>query len=222
MKEILIINKIPILISLVSLFILVITLQLQSKSPKDKLMTSSYDKNIDLNILIQKYNNIISSYKILVERAHNTATQNEDIPSLNQIGNLSEAFLKHCAICFDQIDILKAEQTPKRLYEETDCDLRLNLGKLESLLKQIELIEKSSAKYNYEIPQEDPPVYNQANHYFVGCKDIESLNKRYKVLAKAFHPDSGFGDKNSFQQMQAEYTKLKRTFLDDVTHSVAK
>ncbi|MDD6428877.1 MAG: J domain-containing protein [Lachnospiraceae bacterium] len=41
---------------------------------------------------------------------------------------------------------------------------------------------------------------------------IEKLNERYRILAKAFHPDGRAGDEESFKKMQAEYERLKKKF----------
>ena len=43
--------------------------------------------------------------------------------------------------------------------------------------------------------------------YFVNIETIEELKKKYKELAKKFHPDLG-GNKEEFQSMNNEYDKL--------------
>ncbi len=45
--------------------------------------------------------------------------------------------------------------------------------------------------------------------FFLGCKTKDELEKRYKMLVKAFHPDTGYGDETLFKNMTAEYNKLK-------------
>lgn len=45
--------------------------------------------------------------------------------------------------------------------------------------------------------------------FFSGCSSMEKLEKRYKSLCKAYHPDSEGGDTETFQKMQEEYTSLK-------------
>ena len=45
--------------------------------------------------------------------------------------------------------------------------------------------------------------------FFSGCTTPEKLEKRYKSLCKAYHPDAEGGDTETFQRMQEEYAMLK-------------
>ncbi|MBP3204604.1 MAG: J domain-containing protein [Lachnospiraceae bacterium] len=45
--------------------------------------------------------------------------------------------------------------------------------------------------------------------FFAGCNTAEKLDKRYKSLCKAYHPDETGGDMETFQKMQEEYNRLK-------------
>lgn len=48
--------------------------------------------------------------------------------------------------------------------------------------------------------------------FFAGCNSREQLDKRYKELCKAYHPDSVGGDQDTFVDMQLEYRELKEIF----------
>ena len=48
--------------------------------------------------------------------------------------------------------------------------------------------------------------------FFVGCNSREQLDKRYRELCKAYHPDSVGGDQETFVNMQLEYRELKEIF----------
>jgi len=45
--------------------------------------------------------------------------------------------------------------------------------------------------------------------FFSGCDTPEKLEKRYKSLCKAYHPDAEGGDEESFKAVQAEYERIK-------------
>lgn len=45
--------------------------------------------------------------------------------------------------------------------------------------------------------------------YFSGCNSLDKLEKRYKSLCKAYHPDTEGGDTETFQRMQEEYLSMK-------------
>lgn len=53
-------------------------------------------------------------------------------------------------------------------------------------------------------------------HFFMGCKDLNSLEERRKKLAKIYHPDTETGDTESFQVMMNEYEDLKKSFSMNV------
>lgn len=48
--------------------------------------------------------------------------------------------------------------------------------------------------------------------YFAGCTTLEEVEKRYKALAKVFHPDSQTGNDVSFKQLQTAYETAKKKF----------
>ena len=43
--------------------------------------------------------------------------------------------------------------------------------------------------------------------------DIEGLEKEFRILSKSLHPDTG-GDAEKFQEMLAEYRRLKLEYKD--------
>lgn len=48
--------------------------------------------------------------------------------------------------------------------------------------------------------------------FFTGCDNRAQLDKRYRELCKAYHPDSAGGDQDLFVEMQSEYKELKNIF----------
>ncbi len=46
--------------------------------------------------------------------------------------------------------------------------------------------------------------------FFSGCNTVEKLNKRYKALCKAYHPDNEGGDEETFIAIKQEYEELKK------------
>ena len=46
--------------------------------------------------------------------------------------------------------------------------------------------------------------------FFSGCNTVEKLNKRYKALCKAYHPDNEGGDEDTFIAIKQEYEELKK------------
>ncbi len=48
--------------------------------------------------------------------------------------------------------------------------------------------------------------------YFKGCETLDELNKRYKSLAKTYHPDMPTGDTETMAKINQEYDRLKSRF----------
>lgn len=46
--------------------------------------------------------------------------------------------------------------------------------------------------------------------YFSGCNTLEKLEKRYKALCKAYHPDTEGGDEETFKLLQEEYERVRK------------
>ncbi|MCM1570072.1 MAG: J domain-containing protein [Roseburia sp.] len=88
------------------------------------------------------------------------------------------------------------------------------LDKFRKLIPQIQQLEKQreDVKKLAEKLEEANRDPFQCAVFFSGCNSPEKLEKRYKSLCKAYHPDSEGGDKDTFQKMQEEYEALKNNF----------
>lgn len=53
---------------------------------------------------------------------------------------------------------------------------------------------------------------HSAASFFRGCDTLEALNKRYRNLAKTFHPDLEAGDEETMKLVNEEYERLKSEF----------
>ncbi len=48
--------------------------------------------------------------------------------------------------------------------------------------------------------------------FFAGCNSLESVEKKYRSLAKIYHPDNQDGDTSAIQEINASYEQAKRRF----------
>lgn len=78
------------------------------------------------------------------------------------------------------------------------------IPQIQKLDKQLEEIQKMVEK-----AKEDAQNPAKSSVFFSGCNTAEKLDKRYKSLCKAYHPDSPTGDEETFKELQAEYEKMK-------------
>lgn len=65
-----------------------------------------------------------------------------------------------------------------------------------------------------EKKQEDFNRQNSYSHteinYFQGCTTLDTLVKRYKQLAKCYHPDTGIGDEATMKIINGQFETLKK------------
>ena len=59
----------------------------------------------------------------------------------------------------------------------------------------------------------DDPSPRTTFDFFAGCTDMDSVEKKYRSLAKLYHPDNMDGDTASFQEINAQYAAAKKRFL---------
>lgn len=82
--------------------------------------------------------------------------------------------------------------------------------RIQQLEKQREEVKNMALKLQ-EINND--PV--KASVFFAGCDTADKLEKRYKSLCKAYHPDAEGGDTETFQRMQEEYAQLKEYLTEE-------
>ncbi len=114
----------------------------------------------------------------------------------------------------------------KRYKREADRMLVLIEGVLSSLervefnMQTAEEFEFNRARIEYEKSfqfeeeRETPPKPIKraavSDVFFVGCNSLEEIERRYKSLAKVYHPDMPTGDKVTFQKILEEYERRKK------------
>lgn len=75
--------------------------------------------------------------------------------------------------------------------------------------------EKNNKSYNTNNSDNSKSTSESKNtehaqfNFFMGCANIDELNKRYKNLCKVYHPDVNAGNEEIFKMVQNEYEKLK-------------
>ena len=79
---------------------------------------------------------------------------------------------------------------------------------LERLLRLKKTLEDSYSAAKQQ-DKETRPSGGEEYSFFCGCESMAQLNKRYKSLAKVYHPDTGSGDTETMAAINAEYERVK-------------
>ena len=213
-------DKIYIFVLGVSFFVF---LMLSSNKKPEKKKAREFDELArELNEYISEYNILLSKFHVFFEKAQNTCTENEDIEGLEGLSKLITLFNNQIDTMTSLIDENTELLRAGNIHSLSFYLLSNGVSDMNRTIDKTKLIEANSIDYvrirrereetrkRYE---EDTiikqPIIEKGLDPFSGCVDLESLNKRYKALAKAFHPDNGFGDNKSFLKIQSEYEKRK-------------
>lgn len=156
----------------------------------------------NLNQYINRYNELTGLFDVKFQNKRKEAVICHDQCSLAELNSISEQYINYKLSVENQI--LESKQNFHNQEYEISKPHIINAGlsSINNLLKELDLI----------IPEE--PVFEEPTQaassvtYFSGCNTKEEADKRYKALAKAFHPDMGYGDESSFNAMQEEYNSL--------------
>jgi hypothetical protein len=94
----------------------------------------------------------------------------------------------------------------------------------EDLLKQIQARQQYESETDHSQSQdahhsgEQHTTREQERYesvHFVGCETIEQLEKRYRSLSKAYHPDMNAGNEEAFVAMRKEYERVKAKMMEN-------
>lgn len=97
------------------------------------------------------------------------------------------------------------------LFDESSDSWRGEVGadilvKAEAANAAIDQLESAFKLVNQASPSKE------TSSFFRGCDTLEALNKRYRNLAKTFHPDLEAGDEETMKLVNEEYERLKSEF----------
>lgn len=107
----------------------------------------------------------------------------------------------------------------KTLYQNLDC-LSERYGKFLYFEKQLQDIIDEKFRWNAFVHEQRKKVNRKTFEkmssakpsFFSGCKTKREAAKRYRNLAKKYHPDNG-GDPKVFQKIQEEYQQYRKEVI---------
>lgn len=97
------------------------------------------------------------------------------------------------------------------LVEECSGKKGIDIRRFKQLIPQIQLLDKQRDDVQKLANKLEAELQKPTGTsvFFAGCNNLDKLEKRYKNLCKAYHPDIAEGDTETFQKMQSEYQSLK-------------
>lgn len=169
------------------------------------------------NEYITEYNNLqqqfTNQYNVKIAEAQTIS----DIQMIKEILLYNEDFDKYSAVLNQRLEnirgILNSGQA--KHVENELLSLDEFYSKLKLLLSNLSYVSSGNDDFSKWFEQEeDKEEYINTSKdsgslsFFEGCKTKTEADKRYRALAKAFHPDTGCGDEIMFTKMKEEYDNL--------------
>lgn len=208
------------------LIIVVIAIAALGEEISARKSNKTYSQNTNFNEIEQacnlfnryvtEYNNLqqqfVNQYNIKIAEAQAIG----DMQMMKELLSYNEDFDKYSAVLNRWIGnirgILNSGQA--KYVENELSNLDEFYSKLRLLLSNLSYVSSSNDDFSRWFEQEEKKEYKNASNvsggfsFFEGCKTKAEADKRYKALAKAFHPDTGCGDENMFNKMKEEYDSL--------------
>lgn len=165
------------------------------------------DKNVKLDDVIGTFNATQSKYQRVKNEVNNYSYD-----------TLPQEFLDISQNAENQYETLVNRMGAyMELFNDSEVSWRNEVGadilkKAEAANEAINRLESAFRLLNQTTENKDT---NSAASFFRGCDTIDELNKRYRNLAKTFHPDLEAGDEETMKQVNEEYEHLKAEFTSN-------
>ena len=192
--------------------------------------------SLKLSGLIDSYNSKVSQAQMMTKDKIDEAKKNNDYHMLNKIDNIEQSFQKEMLAAKDMIESINGDNFKKHSLAEIreKCyHIGVCIGQMNTQLKLLDSLKAEPPGMNYsgyidDEPEEEENTYKyekkkekknpidvmKQTKFFNGVSDKNSLDQRYKQLAKVYHPDSGNGSAQIFGEITDEYNILKEFFAE--------
>lgn len=116
-----------------------------------------------------------------------------------------------------EFEVNKKMEDKRAEYEKHLFDMKWKIleGELKKLAAEKKQIEKQRDFYRF-VTEYGAEGYSskmvRGEMFFSGVDNEDALKKRYKDLIKIYHPDNLNGDKDTIQEINMEYEKMKSLY----------
>lgn len=213
-------------ITCVILIIVVIAIAALGEEISVRKSNKTYSQNTDFNEIEQAcnlFNRYVIEYNNLQQQFANqynvkmTEVQTiRGIQMMKELLSYKENFDKYSTILKQRLENIRGmlnDEQAKHVEDELSS-LDEFYSKLRLLLSNLSYVSSNNDDFSKWFKQEEKKECKNASNaseslsFFEGCKTKTEADKRYRALAKAFHPDTGCGDETMFNKMKEEYDNL--------------
>lgn len=213
-------------ITCIILIIVVIAIAALGEEISARKSNKTYSQNTNFNEIeracnlfnryITEYNNLqqqfTNQYNVKIAEAQTIS----DIQMMNELLSYNEDFDKYSAVLNQRLENIRGmlNDGQAKHVEDELSNLDEFYSKLKLLISNLSYVSSNDDFSKWFEQEENKEEYTNTSKtsdnfsFFEGCRTKTEADKRYRALAKAFHPDTGCGDKNMFNKMKEEYDNL--------------
>lgn len=208
------------------LIIVVIAIAALGEEISARKSNKTYSQNTDFNEIEQacnlfnryviEYNNLQQQFANQYNVRMTEAQTSSDMQMMKELLSYKEDFDKYSTVLNQRLENIREilNDGQAKHVEDELSSLDEFYSKLRLLLSNLSYVSTNddfSKWFEQEEKKEEYVNIKKSSDnfsFFEGCKTKAEADKRYKALAKAFHPDTGCGDENMFNKMKEEYDNL--------------
>lgn len=208
------------------LIIVVIAIAALGEEISARKSDKTYSQNTDFNEIEQacnlfnryviEYNNLQQQFANQYNVRMTEAQASSDMQMMKELLSYKEDFDKYSTVLNQRLENIREilNDGQAKHVEDELSSLDEFYSKLRLLLSNLSYVSTNddfSKWFEQEEKKEEYVNIKKSSDnfsFFEGCKTKAEADKRYKALAKAFHPDTDCGDETMFNKMKEEYDNL--------------
>ncbi len=160
------------------------------------------DASERMDNILERYNTALDRFEVLADSVSESGLLDESA----ELGVAYDAAMEQWMVAGRRMDGYAS-----RLERQSGADRFSTIRESEEYLAKLLRLKKSLEESYNKAKQENRNAQCGGDEYsfFRGCDSMAQLNKRYKSLAKVYHPDTGNGDTETMAAINAEYERMK-------------
>lgn len=213
-------------ITCIILIIVVIVIAALGEEISARKSNKAYSQNTnfdDIERVCNLFNRYVTEYNNLQQQFTNQynvkiveAQTISDMQMMKELLSYNEDFDKYSAVLNQRLENIRGMMNDKQTKHVEDelSNLDEFYSKLKLLMSNLSYVSSNDDFSKWFEQEENKEEYTNTSKtsdsfsFFEGCKTKTEADKRYRALAKAFHPDTGCGDETMFNKMKEEYDNL--------------
>ncbi len=163
---------------------------------------------------VNSFNSLLKDYPVLEGGFRDRAVELRDRKALGFIARSSMEFSERMEKAGGTAKKVHALMTEGRYSKamEMIAEYAEEVEGMETIYDSIKSYMINDCREKVPGKQKKEEAKNTSVSFFAGCGTVKEVEKRYRALCKAYHPDQGYGDEETFRMISKQYEEVKQEF----------